>query len=274
MTEQNIHRTHLHHYRKSALFKCIIPLLLHKISPVHVDDKSNNINTTPKIILQANQNNNNINNLPQISSTQSNSKSSNQNHKQHINNHSFSNFKNNNKFTKKPSLLPKTFRWGYKNHKNNKALKYHNNKNNFRNLTLRAMRARKKYPRKKLLHLSDTTGVCSVFDSERRDCGWPGIKRWQCRKKGCCFDPSSQNTIWCFSPERPRSCNKNTEFSCTTGQCIPLNQKCDGFIQCSDASDEQLCGWSSWEAWSDCLTGANDERVRKRMCKSSVYAKV
>ena len=313
---QTIHRTHSHHYRKSALFRCIIPLLMPQItskisaktqtatllsssiltflthtstiSSLHVEDDA-----VHKIILQAE----NRQVQPTASPFSSNvlPNSSNNQYKESF---SSSSYKHNNKF--QGSKWKRKYRWGYKNsskqnltnknsmptdHKNTQSPKTHTNpkngsKNpnsyhkfhNSHNLTLRAMRARKKYPRSKLLHLSDSTGVCQVQDSEKRDCGWPGIKRWQCRKKGCCFDPSSQNTIWCFAAERPRSCDKNTEFSCTTGQCIPFTQKCDGFMHCSDASDEQLCGWSSWEPWTDCATGASDERSRKRMCKSSVYS--
>ena len=33
---------------------------------------------------------------------------------------------------------------------------------------------------------------------EREDCGWSGIDAWVCQAKGCCFDASKGNTIWCF----------------------------------------------------------------------------
>lgn len=32
------------------------------------------------------------------------------------------------------------------------------------------------------------------------------------------------------------------QFSCTSGQCVPLDFVCDGDYDCSDRSDEQNCG--------------------------------
>ena len=32
------------------------------------------------------------------------------------------------------------------------------------------------------------------------------------------------------------------ELTCRNGQCIPLNQKCDGTQNCRDGSDELECG--------------------------------
>lgn len=41
-------------------------------------------------------------------------------------------------------------------------------------------------------------------------------------------------------------CDDEIEFACTNStnpKCIPVNQKCDGTVQCADRSDELSCGW-------------------------------
>ena len=43
-------------------------------------------------------------------------------------------------------------------------------------------------------------GKCLIGFDDRKDCGWPGIKDWECQSRGCCFDPSVRNTTWCFYP--------------------------------------------------------------------------
>ena len=32
------------------------------------------------------------------------------------------------------------------------------------------------------------------------------------------------------------------EFKCDSGQCIPVFNRCDAYIQCLDGSDEDFCG--------------------------------
>ena len=56
------------------------------------------------------------------------------------------------------------------------------------------------------LYLED--GICLVSLDERRDCGWEGIRDWQCQARGCCYDPTVQNTVWCFYPSTGMNMNK------------------------------------------------------------------
>ena len=36
-------------------------------------------------------------------------------------------------------------------------------------------------------------------------------------------------------------CNENSEFSCKSGDCVNLTQRCDRIYDCEDLSDEQNC---------------------------------
>ena len=37
------------------------------------------------------------------------------------------------------------------------------------------------------------------------------------------------------------NCNRD-EYDCGTGECIPVNRVCDGFVDCMGSADEQNCG--------------------------------
>ncbi|KAG8543361.1 hypothetical protein GDO81_024846 [Engystomops pustulosus] len=41
---------------------------------------------------------------------------------------------------------------------------------------------------------------CNVPPEKRTDCGRPEISSDECVKRGCCFDPSIYEVIWCFQP--------------------------------------------------------------------------
>ena len=49
-------------------------------------------------------------------------------------------------------------------------------------------------------HKSVCCSECSTFvlPEERLDCGEPEISQQECENKGCCWDSSKPNTIWCF----------------------------------------------------------------------------
>ncbi|XP_072254432.1 putative gastrointestinal growth factor xP1 [Pyxicephalus adspersus] len=43
-----------------------------------------------------------------------------------------------------------------------------------------------------------TQQQCSVQPVARVNCGEPGISATDCFNKGCCFDNSDPNAIWCY----------------------------------------------------------------------------
>ncbi|KAM4795599.1 putative gastrointestinal growth factor xP1 [Rhinophrynus dorsalis] len=43
-----------------------------------------------------------------------------------------------------------------------------------------------------------TEAQCSVEPIARVNCGAPGITPQECFNKGCCYDSSQPNAIWCF----------------------------------------------------------------------------
>uniref|UniRef100_A0A8D2LFX5 P-type domain-containing protein n=1 Tax=Varanus komodoensis TaxID=61221 RepID=A0A8D2LFX5_VARKO len=42
---------------------------------------------------------------------------------------------------------------------------------------------------------------CNVPPQRRRDCGYPGISRETCQRRGCCFDNRIRGVKWCFHQE-------------------------------------------------------------------------
>ena len=45
-----------------------------------------------------------------------------------------------------------------------------------------------------------------------------------------------------YSPgTKPDSCNPRSQFTCSNGECINKDWKCDGQNDCSDSSDENDC---------------------------------
>ena len=38
-----------------------------------------------------------------------------------------------------------------------------------------------------------------------------------------------------------RQCNPSTELQCDVQRCLPLTQKCDGYYNCDDRTDELNC---------------------------------
>jgi len=36
-------------------------------------------------------------------------------------------------------------------------------------------------------------------------------------------------------------CDQMTELRCRSGECVPLESRCDGVLQCNDGSDEDNC---------------------------------
>jgi len=116
----------------------------------------------------------------------------------------------------------------------------------------------------------DIHGVCSGIDpTQRIECGFPGIKRWQCRQKGCCFDPYLAEATWCFQPKAQAICDPDKEFSCTNGDCIKRYQVCDGTPHCADISDESNCGFANWTPWSACsVSCGHGTKTRNRLCRN------
>ncbi|KAG9466046.1 trefoil factor 3-like [Eleutherodactylus coqui] len=51
-----------------------------------------------------------------------------------------------------------------------------------------------------------TSEQCNVDSKARTDCGFRGIPQADCNSRGCCFDSSIPEVIWCFYPKAPEVC--------------------------------------------------------------------
>ncbi|KAG8450133.1 hypothetical protein GDO86_002671, partial [Hymenochirus boettgeri] len=41
---------------------------------------------------------------------------------------------------------------------------------------------------------------CNIAPKSRINCGYPAITLEECNKKGCCYDNSIDDVVWCFHP--------------------------------------------------------------------------
>ena len=48
-----------------------------------------------------------------------------------------------------------------------------------------------------------------------------------------------------YSADTLKSCSRDIQFTCTSGECIPTSWKCDGNFDCEDRSDEATALCSS-----------------------------
>ncbi|XP_053310321.1 trefoil factor 2-like [Spea bombifrons] len=44
---------------------------------------------------------------------------------------------------------------------------------------------------------------CAVAPRDRTECGYPGISKAECLARGCCFDTTVPEVVWCFDAPRP-----------------------------------------------------------------------
>ena len=44
--------------------------------------------------------------------------------------------------------------------------------------------------------------ICDIKPKNRNECGWFGIDQGTCEKKGCCWDSTHQDALFCFNSKR------------------------------------------------------------------------
>ena len=84
----------------------------------------------------------------------------------------------------------------------------------------------------KITNYDDLTVSATLF----RNNVFVGIRRWEVKNDVGCFEFNETKTINLSL----HFCN-DEEFNCDSGECIPMEQRCDGRAQCWDTSDEFNC---------------------------------
>lgn len=66
---------------------------------------------------------------------------------------------------------------------------------------------------------------------------------WKLKNLGPIFKPPTPTYLPATSPTRGphRHCDRNTEWRCGSGECVPLYSRCDLNRNCRDGSDERNC---------------------------------
>ena len=79
---------------------------------------------------------------------------------------------------------------------------------------------------------SPQNSVCNVAPEDRRECGYAGIGEADCLERGCCYDNSISDTIWCFSKKgdddewKQKLAKKNTDITDITFHHSELQMTC------------------------------------------------
>ena len=99
--------------------------------------------------------------------------------------------------------------------------------------------------------MSNVTGTGSV---------WMGLMSSTARLRVSVLLLTNIIIIYLFSLVTPCPAN---QFQCSSGECIPLQERCDGQYQCLDGSDE-ACGCQ------DYCTGTREFKCRDNLCVQMV----
>ena len=81
-----------------------------------------------------------------------------------------------------------------------------------------------------MIVILSTEGDCkSGLPKDRVDCGYGGIPAQDCLAKGCCFDDSIPDVIWCFKDPSPSNFTTTTAAP-TAAPCTRLvRPKCEHY---------------------------------------------
>ncbi|KAM4795600.1 uncharacterized protein WCC33_000659 [Rhinophrynus dorsalis] len=87
---------------------------------------------------------------------------------------------------------------------------------------------------------------CDIAPKSRINCGPPGITPADCNSRGCCFDSSIANVIWCFYPlpENVRSTSRlkaamASKISLFLVSVLALSHQCSAKESSSSSSEEE-----------------------------------